>query len=112
MTFQDTGNLTGGQMTVYIDIWQGSNSNISGTNVTSFSNTVTFDPNSGMAFMDWAVDLNAAGLANGDYVLPLFGLYGHVLHNLHAGSRAALSVLPLRPRFVKVIDPGEHTIAV
>ena len=71
MTFQDTGNLTGGQMTVYIDIWQGSNSNISGTNVTSFSNTVTFDPNSGMAFMDWAVDLNAAGLANGDYVLYL-----------------------------------------
>ena len=71
MTFQDTGNLTGGQMTVYIDIWQGSNSNISGTNVTSFSNTVTFDPNSGMASMDWAVDLNAAGLANGDYVLYL-----------------------------------------
>ena len=71
MTFEDTDNITGGQMTAYADIWQGSSSNMSGTNVTSFNTTVTFDPSNGIATLDWAVDLSAMGLANGDYILYL-----------------------------------------
>ena len=71
MTFEDTDNITGGQMTAYADIWQGSSSNMSGTNVTSFNTTVTFDPSNGIATLDWSVDLSAMGLANGDYILYL-----------------------------------------
>ena len=71
MTFEDPDNITGGQMTAYADIWQGSSSNMSGTNVTSFNTTVTFDPSNGIATLDWSVDLSAMGLANGDYILYL-----------------------------------------
>ena len=71
MSFEDTDNITGGQMTVFASIWQGSSNNMSGTNVASFNTTVTFDLGSGLAYLNWAEDLSAMGLANGDYILHL-----------------------------------------
>jgi len=66
MTFEDNGNITGGQMVAYADIWDSN-----GNNISSFNTSVIFDLSNEQGHLNWSVDLSAMGLPNGDYVLHL-----------------------------------------
>ena len=73
MSFEDNGNITGGQMVAYADIWD-----TNGNNISSFNTTVVFDLSTEQGYLDWSVDLSAMGISNGEYILRLSTAYTDV----------------------------------